>query len=699
MFNKVEFRIKKRIISIFFILLIIFVIITGRLAWIQLINNKEYQQKALDQRLRKLKVEPKRGVIYDQNGKELAVSASSETVVAIPQEINDPDKTARKLSRILDMDYETVYNRVTRNASAVYVKRKVEDEIVKEIKQLNNNGLFFKEESKRFYPKDDLASHVLGFAGIDSQGLDGIELSYDKYLKGIPGKIAAERDAAGKTIPEGVKKYIAPQNGYNLYLTIDEVIQYIAERELDNAMENYQISGGTIIVMDPDNGAIKALANKPDYNPNEFQKYPQKHWRNRAISDSFEPGSTFKIITTASALEEGVVSENDSFNDPGHIIVSGERIHCWKAGGHGHQSFAEVVKNSCNPGFVQVGMRLGKESFYNYINAFGFGQETGVNLPGEAKGLLSKFDNIGPVELATMSFGHGITVTPVQLINAVSAIANDGMLLKPRLVNKITNKDGEIVEKIEPTPVRQVISKNTAQRTRKLLARVVAEGTGKNAQINGYKIGGKTGTAKHYKQEIYDSSFIGMVPIDDPQLVILVVLYDVTGYPYYGSQTAAPTFRNVALDTLRYLEIPPSVTDSDNEDKLTSVKIPNVINKKPHEAEKLLRNKGLDVKLVGSDNKVIKQVPLAGARVKSNSTVVLFTDNDALNQKRYYTAVPNLKGMSVNKAESLLAELGLKLIIKGDRNGEISEQEIKPGERVRGGSEIVIETKEIEEDN
>jgi stage V sporulation protein D (sporulation-specific penicillin-binding protein) len=274
MFNRLEFRIKKRIIVVFFLLLFIFLLIAGRLAWIQIINNEQYQEMALDQRLRKLQIEPKRGVIYDSTGKELAVSASSETVVAIPQEIENIDETARRLSDILDMKYETVYNRITRNASAVYVKRKVEDDIVNKINKLDINGIFFKEESKRYYPKDDLASHVLGFAGIDSQGLDGVELSYDKYLKGIPGKIAAERDAAGRTIPEGVKKYIAPQNGYNMHLTIDEVIQYIAERELDKAMEQYQISGGTIIVMDPDNGAIRALANTAEYNINDFQDYP-----------------------------------------------------------------------------------------------------------------------------------------------------------------------------------------------------------------------------------------------------------------------------------------------------------------------------------------------------------------------------------------------------------------------------------------
>jgi stage V sporulation protein D (sporulation-specific penicillin-binding protein) len=293
-----------------------------------------------------------------------------------------------------------------------------------------------------------------------------------------------------------------------------------------------------------------------------------------------------------------------------------------------------------------------------------------------------------------MSFGHGISVTPIQLVNAVSAVANDGMLLKPRLVNKITDKNGKIVKKIDPIPVRQVVSKETARRTRKLLENVVAEGTGKNAKIKGYRIGGKTGTAKHYNQEIYDSSFIGILPVDNPQLVILVVLYDISGYPYYGSQTAAPIFRNVALDTLRYLDIPPSLPKDSETSEPSRVIIPDVINMKSYNAEKSLRNKGFDVKLVGNDNKIVKQVPLAGARIKSNSTVILFTNNKDLNQEKYYMAVPDLKDMKTNKARSLLAELGLKLVISGDGKGKISEQSVKPGERVKGGSSIVVETDE-----
>lgn len=683
-------QVRKRIILLFLIFLLLTSLLSLRLIWIQVINSDEYQKKAIDQRTRELKVESKRGIIYDRQGRELAVSASSETVVAIPLEVKKPTTTAKLLSEVLDMEYDYVYQRITRKASAVYVKRKVSEDVAREIRGLDLEGITFTEESKRFYPKDNLASHILGFAGIDSQGLDGIELSYDKLLKGKAGKIEAERDAAGRSIPDGIQEYVAPKDGYNLYLTIDEVIQYIAERELDRAVNEYQVSGGTVIVMDPQNGDILALANRPDYNPNNFADYPQKLWRNRAISDGFEPGSTFKIITTAAALEEGVVNENDRFVDPGYIKVSGETINCWKQGGHGSQTFAEVVQNSCNPGFVQVGMRVGKEAFYNYIKAFGFGKETSINLPGEAGGIVSNYDNIGPVELATMSFGHGITVTPIQLTTAVSAVANRGMLLQPKLLKEVRNPDGELVEEVEPIQIRQVISEKNAERTLTLLEGVVEKGSGANAKIEGYRIGGKTGTAKHYGSQVYDASFIGILPINNPQLVISVVLYDITGYPYYGSQTAAPVFRNIAYDTIRYLEIPPQLKEDDNIEEPNKLFVPELIDKNLAEAEKTLRNNGLDVKIIGGLNKVIKQVPLAGAEVMEGTTVLLFTEED--HGKNYLVAVPNLKGMTKELAQNLLSQLGLKMESTG--SGKIVKQDIQAGERVPGGSIISVGLKE-----
>lgn len=683
-----QYKVKKRIIITFIFLLLIIIAFSMRLFWIQVIKSEEYRDKARDQRLRLLKVEPKRGIIYDSEGKELAVSAGSQTVVALPLEIENAEVTAGKLANILNMTYDRIYERLTKNASAVYVKRKIKEEDVNKIKNLDLKGITFTEESKRYYPKDNIAAHILGFAGIDNRGLEGLELSYDKYLRGTPGKIALERDAAGRMLPDGVREYIPPEDGFNIYLTIDEVIQYLVERELDKAVEEYEISGGTAIVMDPRDGSILALANRPTYNPNNFGKYPQEYWRNRAISDGFEPGSTFKIVTTASALEEGVVSENDFFSDPGYITVSGERIKCWKTAGHGRQTFKEVVQNSCNPGFVQVGMRIGRQSFYNYINAFGFGSETGIRLPGEADGILNPYDKMGPVELATISFGHGITVTPIQLITAVAAIANDGMLVKPRLVKEIRDSKGKLIEEKKPVPERKVVSTETARKTRELLENVVTEGTGSNAQIEGYRIGGKTGTASHYDQKVFDSSFIGMVPVDDPRLVILVVLYDVTGSVYYGSQTAAPVFRNITLDTLRYLEIPPRTPAAEKESSTAQIEVPDVSNIELDQARKIILKQGLSFKVAGKKERVVKQIPLPGAIVGYDSTVIVFTEDNSELEKKYYIAVPDLKGLSKQETAAFLKQLGLNYSFTG--TGSVVSQNIEPGSRVPIGKIIEI---------
>ncbi|MBM7624374.1 stage V sporulation protein D [Sporohalobacter salinus] len=685
-------QVRKRILILFLIVVFVMLGIILRLAWIQLFKNDLYQSKALNQRLRKLKVEPRRGLIYDSNGEELAISGSSQTVVAVPAEIENPTQVADKLALILDMKRSKIYKKITKSAYAVYLERKISEKKVNKIKSLELSGITFTEEAKRFYPKGELAAHILGFSGIDNQGLNGIELAYDQALRGKPGRIMIEKDATGRMMPQGVEEYLDPEDGNNLYLTIDHVIQYITERELEKALRDNEAEGGTIIVMDPQTGGVLALANRPTYNPNHFTKYSPRRWRNSAISDTYEPGSTFKIVTMSAGLEEEVVNPKDHFYDPGYIKVEGERIKCWKHGGHGKQTFAEVVANSCNPGFVQVGQRLGKEDFYRYVKAFGFGEETDINLPGEADGLVYKYDDIGPVELATMSFGHGISVTPIQLITAVSAVANDGVLLKPRLVDRIENGNGEVIKDFEPEVVREVLSKETANTVRKLLEGVVAEGSGKKAQVKGYRIGGKTGTAKHYGVHSYDSSFIGMLPINDPQLVILVVMKGVTSYPYYGSQVAAPAFQNVAKDVVRYLGIPPTEmeeTDKDKkEEKLKEVKVPNLTNHSFGEGQTKLQQLGLNFKFEGKGDQIVDQIPKPGALIKKGSTVILFSEGGVGHRKRYKVTVPNLEGKKLEETKSLLADLELELDWEG--KGKITSQQPKPGTRVESGSTIKV---------
>ena len=691
MANHLKLHIRKRITLLFLIVVFLMFILLGRLIWVQVVHNGFYQEEALEQRLRELKVEPKRGEILDRNGQKLAISGSAETVVANPSEIKNPEKTAQILADLLPMSKDEIYKRITMNRAAVYISRKIDDEIAIKIKEENLSGIGFTEESKRYYPKEELASHILGFAGIDSQGLDGVELTLDHWLRGVPGRIAEERDATNRVLPNGVQKRFPPKDGYNVYLTIDEVIQYITERELEKGLTKVKAKAGTVIVMDPQNGDILALANRPAYNPNNFSRYSPSLWRNIAVSNTYEPGSTFKVITTSTALEEGVVSVNDNFFCKGSIVVAGQRIGCWKDGGHGSQTFAEVVQNSCNPGFVQVGQRIGAETLSSYIDAFGFGKKTEVSLPGEANGIKYKLEDIGPVELATISFGHSISVTPIQLITAISAVANDGLLLRPHLVKKVVDKDGEIVESFEPEPVRQVISKEKAQLARELLANVVEHGTGKNAQVEGYEIGGKTGTAELYgNNRGYDTSFIGMVPADEPQLAILVVLYNVTSYPHFGSQTAAPIFQKVAKNALRYLEVPPKTDDKDEKDKKPERKeIPSVVNLTINEARRVLKNKGFGVKVEGDKNIVVSQVPKAGAIMPEKSTVILFAEDGMSQMERYQVTVPDLNGMTIKESSNLLAKLGL-VIQTNNKQGTIINQIPAAHTRVDSGTKVKV---------
>ncbi len=690
MSGRTKLIVKQRVLLLFFIFTLLIFLLVLRLVWIQIFQTDHLRKMAVEQRLRLLQVEPKRGLIYDRNGKELAVSASAETVVALPTEIEDPEEVAKLLAPILNLSYDEILSRITQPRAAIYLERKIDDIRVQKIKDLKISGITFLEESKRYYPNQDLACHVLGFAGIDSQGLEGLEVALDKYLRGTPGRIASEKDASGRELPQGVQRYIPPQDGLDIYLTIDQVIQYIAERELEIAMSNLEAEGGSIIVIEPHLGEILAMANWPTYNPNNFAAYSPSLWRNAAISDSYEPGSTFKIVTMSTALDEGVVSIEDRFYCPGYIRVGGEIINCWKAGGHGSISFQKVVEHSCNPGFVQVGMRLGKENFYKYIKAFEFGNKIGIELPGEAKGMVYSLDNIGPVELATMTFGHGIAVTPLQMAMSMATIANDGLLLQPRLVKEIRNKDGELIEAYGPTVIRQVLSRDTARIGLSLLAAAVEAGTGGNAEIEGYRVGGKTGTAKRYGGEIYDSSFVGVLPASDPQIVILVVFYGITSDAYYGGEVAAPVFKEIAYDIIRYMNIKPIDPHEIHEftEERESVYVPNVINKSTVEAMETLRLLGLNVRLEGTGALIADQIPKSGASVHRGTTVILFYENSLDEKVRYCMTVPDVTGMSLHQSAELLADLGFT--IKFDGSGFVVEQFPVGGEQAPVGSTIQI---------
>ena len=679
---------KKRIKVLFFIITFILLLLIARLIWIQIINNDEYYDKALQQRIMELKVNPDRGKIFDINGKELAVSVTSKTVVGLPKQITNPTQTAGKLADILSIEYETIYNRITKDAYAVYLERQIPDKQVEEINNLKLDGITFIDESKRIYPRDKLVSQVLGFTGIDNNGLEGMELSFDRYLTGSRGLILTERDATGQVIPESVIDYIPEKDGNNIYLTINEAIQYSAERELVTAANKFNAEGGTIIVMQPETGNIISMANYPTYDPNNFSDYNKKYWRNRAITDNYEPGSTFKIITTASAIEEGVVNQNDIFYDAGKIKVEREYIECWDDEGHGIETFSEVVQNSCNPGFVQVGLRMGKESFFNYINAFGFGQKTNIELPGEATGLIPQYNNVGDIELATISFGRGISVTPIQLISAISAVANDGILMKPKLVDKITDQNGKILKKSKPIEVRKVVSNKTANKTLSLLENVVKSGTGTNAFIEGYRVGGKTGTAQHYNSNLYDSSFVGLFPVNNPQFVVLVVLYGIDNQTYYASQTAAPLFKKIASDLIRYYKVP-SQNENSNPIEKDMVKIGNYKNENIYKVQNDIKELGLDYKIIGTEDDIIAQVPKAGSSIYKNSTVFLFTEENENIKNNYKIMVPDFRGMKLEDAKKLSEMMGLNLKTQG-QTGQVIGQNVNPGLRININEQIVI---------
>ncbi len=620
--------IKRRIALLFFLTALSFIGLTGRIAFVQIFKNDELFQKALDQRMRPFPVYSRRGIIYDRNMEELAISVSGDAVYAIPVEVKEPKLTAKTLAEILNMEYSDIYNRIIRRTATVWIDRKLTDKEAEAIRTIDLPGIKLAETSQRFYPNNELAAHILGIAGMDNQGLEGLELYYDKYLRGAPGQVLAERDAKGKEIPEGLREFLTPQDGNNLILTIDKSIQYIVERELDKVMEEVNAARGGIIVMDPKTGDILAMASRPTYDPNTYNEYPNSVRRNFVLTDSYEPGSTFKVITSAAALEEGLVTPLETFFDPGYILVEDRRLRCWRGGGHGSQTFIEAAENSCNVVFVTIGMRLAKEKFYEYIKDFGFGARTGIDFPGEASGILMPLKNVGPVEQGTISFGQGIAVTPLQLVTAVAAVANDGLLMKPRLVKAIRDSEGNIIEEFPETPLRQVISEDTAKTLQMILESVVLNGSGRNAGIAGYRVAGKTGTAQKAEDGRYGSkrvvSFVGFAPVDDPRIAAIVVLDEPNAWTTFASVLAAPSFRELAYDTLQYLGIEPDPFLLEQSGKgERKVAVPQLIGLSLEDAQRKLTALGLKSKLSGTGELVVEQLPPKGVMVPIGSTVLL----------------------------------------------------------------------------
>ena len=571
--------------SIFLVILIIALLIT-RLGYLQLIQGSELKAKAYAQQTSDRKVSAKRGTIYDREGKILAVSSTVETVTINPGNIKDEDKekVAKKLAELFELDYENVLKKVKKRSSIETIVQKVEKEKTNELRtwmQENNivEGINIDEDSKRYYPLNNLASQVIGFCGSDNQGLNGIEAKYDEYLKGKAGAISRITDASGGAIENYSEEYTEPTDGDDLVLTIDTTIQGIAEKYLKEAcIDNKCTDGGNIIIMNPKTGDILALAGYPDYNLNEpfavdenlskeeQTKQMQGLWRNKAISDTYEPGSTFKLVTTSAALEEGITTpdKEGEFCCVGHIEVAGVRMKCWRYyNPHGSESLRQALMNSCNPVFIGLGQKIGVHKYYEYLNKFGFFTTTGIDLPGEAGSIFLKEDKVGPVELGTISFGQRFEVTPIQMATMLSTIANGGTYVKPRIVKQIisnTEKDENGNRKVTDIEVKtgeRVISEETSKQVLSMMGSVVSEGTGKNAKVEGYSIGGKTGTSEDgVNTGKYVTSFIGTAPIEDPEVVVLITLYNPTGEGgHQGGGVAAPVGGEVFSEILPYLEV------------------------------------------------------------------------------------------------------------------------------------------------
>ena len=656
------------------------------MAYIQFVWGEELQRKALDVRMRDIPVAARRGAIYDCMGRDLAVSISVDSVYAFPAQIKDPEKTARALSEILLIPYENVHEKITRISSFEWIMRKVEPEQAKRVREARLSGIGLTQESKRCYPKGTLASHVLGISGIDNQGLEGIEVAYDSELRGTPGRIIVEMDALGRELPQATHRYDPPVEGHNLVLTLDEVIQFIAERELEKAIATTRAAGGTVTVMDPVSGEILALAARPNYDPNNFDKFPASNRRNPVINDTYPPGSTFKPITASAALEEGTTSLTDRFYCGGSVKVPGHTISCWRDDGHGSQSFVEAVQNSCNVAFVNMGLRLGAQRFSSYVDSFGFTGTTGIDLPGEATGITIKAAQIKTVDLACMAFGQTLTVTPIQLITAMSAIANGGMIVKPHLVKEIRTPDGRLVQSFGVTNVRRAISAKTAQEMRGSLQEVVERGTGRQARIAGYKIGGKTGTANkvvggRIAEGKYISSFFGFAPADKPRLIALVTIDEPVG-EYFGGVIAAPVFNAMVTDVLKYMGIPPAPGEQRDERPAAGgpAFVPDLANLTIEDAREAVASAGLSLKVHGGGSVVTSQEPSAGSTATVKSEVTVDTSDSASAGREGLVMVPSVIGKTMKEATAVLGGLGLNIEVVG--SGFAVSQEPAPGARV-----------------
>lgn len=692
-----------------------------RLANWQFVRGSEMQTSAIEQQTMDSVVTSKRGIIYDRNGKVLAQSVSVQTVTASPAEVKKSKKaakTAKKLAELLNMDADEIEKKITKNSMYEIVARKIDNSTAEKIRKAGLKGIYLIEDSKRTYPYGSLASHVVGFVGTDNQGLAGTEMVYDKYLKGMPGRMISAKSASGTEMPYKYEKYINPENGSNLVLTIDEVIQHFVEEELKQAVADYDVeNGAACIIMNAKTGEILAMATQPDFDLNqpfeltenmqkqleglsgderktEYNKLLNKLWRNKAVVDGYEPGSTFKPFTGAMALEENLVGQNEHFLCTGAVHVGGHTIHCWKTAGHGSLTFREGFENSCNPVFMALGARVGAKNFYKYFKKFGFTETTGFDLPGEASGTFHSMDRFNDAEIATSSFGQSFIVTPLQLITAYTAITNGGTMVRPHVAKELVDDDGNVIKSFDTQVIRQAISKETADTIRDILEGVVSNGTAKNAYIKGFRLGGKTGTSEKTPRGSgkYIASFVGFAPANDPEIIGLVMLDEPMGGSYMGGQIAAPTFKKIFDEVLRYMGVEPQYTEE--EAQTLDKTVPNVVGLEKSAIPKAFAESGLKYNIIGSGKAVVSQVPKGGATLPEGSTVALYTEEDSQTE----VTVPNVCSYTATDANILLTNAGLNMKVSGATDtgqgaAVVGSQSPEAGSRVKRGSVVTVEFK------
>jgi len=695
--------IRRRLALLTAIFFALFIALSCRLFQLQLLQAQALQLRAQAQWTSESIIHPTRGKIMDRNGAVLAQSATAYTLSVSPRQVRDASQMARVLAPILDMEEDSIARKAgDTSRGGVTIKRQLTRDAAQEIKALiardaRNDapvlqGLYLEEESKRYYPMGELACQLLGLTTIDGVGQAGLEQALDSYLSGKEGRVLEEIDGKGRELDYSASEYIAAVEGGSVTLTIDASIQSFAERAAREALSVNAAKAVRILAMDPRTGEILAMVNRPGYDLNDPPRSNVSLltglMRNRCITDAYEPGSTFKILTAAAALDSGLVTPSEGFYCSGSVHVEGGRIKCWGEP-HGAESFAQALQNSCNPVFVEMGLRLGIERFYDYMEAFGLGRPTGVDLPGEAGGIVISEDRVKRVDLARIGFGQSVALTPLQLLNATCAVVNGGKLLRPYIVQSIADGNGEILRAGSTQVLRSVVSEETSAVMRELLEGVVAQGGGKNARVPGYRIGGKTGTAQVYVDGVVSSdkhigSFVGFAPIDDPRIAVLVIVEEADVAVDFGSVTAAPYAREILEQSLLYLGIAPQTEGTAPAQAI----VPDVTGMNLRDASAAVKEAGLDCVFDGEGGKVIRQLPAAGAHMPEGALMMLYVDNLTDMSDNGKVIIPDVTGLSVLEANRTLRSYGFKMKIQG--SGLAVSQQPPAGEEAFPTASIAV---------